>query len=147
MAYLYLTIVSTAIFAQTIDYNTQNGYVADGYDLVAYFNDMAIEGNEEFKLEYQGNSYKFSSQTNLAIFKEDPSKYLPQYGGYCAWAIADKGKKVSINPESYEIRDGKLYLFYHKAFTNTLKKWQDNDPEKLKSKADINWENLRNRDN
>jgi len=65
--------------------------------------------------------------------------YMPQYGGYCAYAIAKKGEKVSINPKTFEIRDNKLYLFYDMFFTNTLDMWLENNPEQLKKQADDNW--------
>ena len=69
--------------------------------------------------------------------------YVPQYGGYCAYAIADKGKKVSIDPETFEIRDGKLYLFYNAWGTNTLKMWLKEDVKGLQEKADKNWEDIK----
>ena len=63
--------------------------------------------------EYPILKFKFSSEKNLALFKESPEKYIPQYGGYCAYAIAAKKTKMYIDAEAYEIRDGKLYLFYN----------------------------------
>lgn len=129
------------VFGQT-DYNTKKGFVAEGYDVVAYFSNTVIEGDKRFTLEYDGVKYKFSSQENLDRFKANPKKYIPQYGGYCAYAIAVKAKKVSIDPETFEIRDGKLYLFYNAWGTNTLELWQKENVKGLQEKADQNWVSL-----
>ena len=139
---LYL-ITSSSIFSQTIDYNTKGGFSAKGYDVVAYFKNEAKEGQKEFSYTYDGVKYKFSSQTNLDLFTQNPEKYIPQYGGYCAYAIAINSKKVDINPKSYEIRDGKLYLFYNSWGNNTLKKWQKENVKGLQEKADLNWEAIK----
>lgn len=126
------------------DYNTKKGFVANGYDLTSYFNNKPEKGNKKNILHLRGLKFKFSSKENLIKFKANPDKYLPQYGGYCAYAVAEKGKKVSINPESFEIRDGKLYLFYNSWGVNTLELWQENNPEGLKDKADQLWKTITN---
>ena len=131
------------VVAQSIDYNTKKGFVANGYDVVAYFSGKAIEGNKRFSLEHDGVRYKFSSPENLEAFKGNPDKYLPLYGGYCAYAIATKSQKVSINPETFEIRDGRLLLFYNSWGTNTLELWKKESPKKLKLQADTNWETIK----
>ena len=133
---LFLTI-STTFFAQ--DYNLKQGFVAEGYDVVAYFSNKAVEGNKKFTTEHAGVKFKFSTQENLETFKKAPKKYIPAYGGYCAYAIGVKSKKVSIDPETFEIRDGKLYLFYNSWGINTLALWKEEGAERLKEKADENW--------
>ena len=137
----FIGISST--FAQQIDYNIKKGFVANGYDVVAYFNNKAIEGSKNFTKEYDGVKFKFSSQNNLDAFKSSPHKYIPQYGGYCAYAIAEKAEKVSINPKTFEIRDGKLYLFYNAWGTNTLDFWLKENVKGFQEKADKNWEDLK----
>ncbi|WP_067033137.1 YHS domain-containing (seleno)protein [Allomuricauda sp. CP2A] len=137
-------LTGTFLQAQAIDYNTKRGYAAHGYDVVSYFEGKPKEGIKEISTEYDGINYKFSNQENLNKFKANPVKYIPQYGGYCAYAVAVSGKKVSINPETYEIRDGKLYLFYNAGKTNTLELWLNESPNKLMSKADTNWEKIKN---
>ncbi len=142
MKYVLFTVLSLAsvvFFASSVNQNIQKGYVAEGYDVVAYFDGTAIEGNDRFTSLYEDAKYKFSSKENLETFKKNPDKYIPQYGGWCAYAMAINGDKVSINPETFEIRDGKLYLFYNKAFTNTLKSWLEENPANLVKKADKNW--------
>lgn len=122
-----------------MDYNLKKGFVAEGYDVTEYFNDNPLAGNNAYTLNHDGVKYKFASQENLSKFKANPTQFIPQYGGYCAYAIADKGKKVGVNPETFEIRDGKLYLFYNKWGTNTLESWIEEGPEKLRGQADAAW--------
>ncbi len=145
MKYLIITflLASTFGFSQSIDYNTNKGFIADGYDVVSYFNMKAIEGSEDFTTTYQDVKYKFSSQDNLNIFLKNPKAYIPQYGGYCAYAVAESSKKVDIDPETFEIRDGKLYLFYNSWGNNTLKKWNKKNVKGLQKKADLNWEAIK----
>ena len=129
--------------AQQIDYYLDSGYVAEGYDVTAYFNNEAVEGSKSYTTTYDGAKFKFASQVNLDKFKANPSKYVPQYGGYCAYALATNGKKVDADPETFEIRDGKLYMFYNSWGKNTLKNWKKEGPTALRLKADTNWEKVK----
>lgn len=133
---------SLTVFSQKENYNTKKGAVANGYDVVAYFSNKAVKGNKKLSYTYDDVTFQFSTLENLNTFKANPTKYIPQYGGYCAYAIGVKGEKVGINPKTFEIRDGKLYLFYNSWGTNTLKLWLDENPEELKMKADKNWSSL-----
>ena len=72
------------------------------------------------------------------MFKASPAKYEPQYGGWCAYAMGATNEKVEIDPETFKIINGKLYLFYHSWTNNTLKTW-NKDEGNLKPKADVNW--------
>ncbi len=146
MNYFYFSIffiVTTVISAQQIDYNTDKGAIASGYDVVSYFKGDAIEGDKKYSTTHDTAQYRFSSQENLNTFKKNPEKYIPQYGGYCAYAIGVNSEKVSIDPETYEIRDGKLYLFYNSWGVNTLKKWKKEGAEKLAVQADVNWRQIK----
>ena len=135
-----LLIISIALVAQKTDYNITNGYINEGYDVVSYFtNKQPLEGEKKLTTTFDGIKFKFSSEKNLQQFKENPKKYIPQYGGYCAYAMGKRGEKVAIDPENFEIRDGKLYLFYDSWINNTLKSWQKEGAEKLQKQADINW--------
>lgn len=127
---------------QSTDYNTKKGVAIQGYDIISYFNGEAKKGASNFTYKYDNITYKFSSQENLNVFKKNPVQYLPQYGGYCAYAIAKKGKKVGVNPKTFEIRDGKLYLFYNSWGTNTLEKWLVEEPDSLVKKANQNWKTI-----
>ncbi len=143
MKYLIIILFLCAhtLQAQT-DYNTKKGFVAEGYDVVSYFENKTEKGNKLYTITYDDASFKFVSQAHLEDFKENPEKYIPEYGGYCAYAVAENGTKVSINPETYEIREGKLYLFYNSWGKNTLKLWQKNNVKGLIEKADQNWETI-----
>lgn len=142
--YLIIFFIGTSLtYAQQIDYNIKKGFVANGYDVVAYFNNEAIEGDKKFTTEYDGAKFKFSSQKNLDAFIKSPQKYIPQYGGYCAYAVAIKSEKVSIDPKTFEIRDGKLYLFYNSWGTNTLNLWLEKNVKGLQEKADKYWEDIK----
>lgn len=142
---LLLFLVVSSSFSQTIDYNVKKGYVANGYDVVTYFNHQAVEGKKQFSTEFDGVKYMFSSQENLSTFLKNPKQYIPQYGGYCAYAVGTKSEKVSINPETFEIKDGKLYLFYNAWGTNTLELWKKENSDALQKQADKNWEHIKNK--
>ncbi len=98
-------------------------------------------GKPEFTTNYEGVIYRFVSQANMDIFKSNPAKYEPAYGGWCAYAMGNSGEKVEIDPETYKIIEGRNYLFYNKFFTNTLPDWNKMEPI-LKKKADENWGKL-----
>ena len=134
-----ILISGFSIYAQDNTY-TKGGYAVEGYDIVSYFQDKAEKGSKSFTTTHEGVSYKFASKENLNAFIGNPSKYIPQYGGFCAYAIADNGKKIGINPKTYLIKDNKLYLFYNSWGVNTLEKWNEEGAQQMQDKADANWE-------
>ncbi|MEO0046223.1 MAG: hypothetical protein RL705_1414 [Bacteroidota bacterium] len=142
---LLLVLLSNAVgFAQSPakrikEFNLENKVAIQGYDPVAYFTQKkAVKGKTALASTYEGVTYHFSSQANKEAFVKNPSGYEPQYGGWCAFAMGDYGKKVEVDPETFKILDGKLYLFYNAYFNNTLKSW-NKDEVNLKKKADANW--------
>jgi YHS domain-containing protein len=83
----------------------------NGYDPVAFFTEnKAVEGKGEFTFKWKEAEWKFSSERNMDLFKANPEKYEPEYGGYCAFAIST-GFSANCNPSSFVIIDEKLYLF------------------------------------
>lgn len=123
-------------------YNTEAGLALQGYDVVAYFSmGKAVKGKAEIHHRVGGRLYYFSSQLHRDQFIANPAQYEPQYGGWCAYAMGETGEKVGINPETFKIAEGKLYLFYNAYFNNTLKKW-NKDEKNLKRKADLHWQAL-----
>ena len=105
---------------------------------MSYFDGKPLDGKEEIKTEYKGVTYFFATTPNLNKFKASPEKYEPSYGGWCAYAMGESGEKVKVDPETFKILDGKLYLFYNSWGNNTLTDWNRNE-KGLKPKADQNW--------
>lgn len=142
-----LLIVTTIGFSQnqakrTADLNLEKKIALQGYDPVGYFKqNKAVKGKKEIASTYEGVIYYFSTVENKNLFLKTPAKYEPQYGGWCAFAMGDSGDKVEINPETFKIIEGKLYLFYNAYFNNTLKSWNKNEAA-LKLKADANWKKI-----
>jgi YHS domain-containing protein len=136
---IYGGIASAQPALRAKQFNLEKGLAIQGYDPVAYFTlHKAVEGNKQFTEAVEGVKYYFSSASNKNLFLKDPKKYEPQYGGWCAYAMGATNEKVEIDPETFKIVDGKLYLFYHSWVNNTLSKWND-DEANLKRKADTNW--------
>jgi hypothetical protein len=122
------------------EYNLDKGVAVSGYDVVAYFTEnKAVKGSKDNAVLHQGVLYYFSSAANKEEFKKNPSKYEPEYGGWCAYAMGEKGEKVEIDPKTFKIINGKLYLFYNRLFNNTLNSWNKNEGT-LKKNADANWQ-------
>ena len=138
-------MVLIALFAQgqatlrVSQFNLENGVAIKGYDPVAYFAEhKAIKGQKEFSIVLDGVTYYFSSAANKETFIKHPMNYEPQYGGWCAYAMGETSEKVEVDPETFKIVNGKLYLFYNGLFNNTLPKWNKAEVN-LKMKADKNW--------
>jgi len=125
------------------NYNLSKSQLAiEGYDPVAYFSQgKAVEGKSAFAYTHDGVTYYFSSSQNRESFKQDPARYEPQYGGWCAYAMGKTGEKVEVDPETFKVVNGKLFLFYNKYFNNTLKSW-NKDEVQLKNNADLNWKKI-----
>ncbi len=143
-----ISLVSLAAFSQDQSalrkkhFNLEDGIAMQGYDPVAYFTqNKSLKGKKDLAVYHQGVTYYFSSTAHKELFKANPQRYEPEYGGWCAYAMGEKGEKVSIDPETFKIVNGKLYLFYNRFFNNTLKDWNKNEAS-LKAKADVNWPKL-----
>lgn len=105
---LFAVLALFAKAASAADYSTI-ALAVGGYDLVSYQQDGPKAGSGHHLAEYKGNIYAFSTAANKSTFEADPEKYLPQYGGYCAYG-ASLGKKFYGDPTVYEVVGGKLYL-------------------------------------
>lgn len=119
-------------------FNTKKNIALEGYDAVSYFQGEPKEGKPDIRMEYKGIVYQFANPANLQKFKATPSAYEPAYGGWCAYAMGENGEKVKIDPETFTILDGKLYLFYNFWGNNTLKDWKKSEA-KLRAAGDQNW--------
>jgi YHS domain-containing protein len=120
------------------NYNLDEGLALDGYDPVSYFSGKAIEGKKQIAVLHKGIKYYFATPANKSAFIADPDKYEPAYGGWCAFAMGESGEKVKVDPETFKIINGKVYLFYNFWGNNTLEDWND-DEAQLKSSADKQW--------
>jgi YHS domain-containing protein len=109
-----------------------------GYDTVAYFTQgKPVKGEDAYTYEWMGAKWKFASQAHLDLFKANPEKYAPQYGGYCAYGVAQNAL-VKIEPDQWKIVDGKLYLNYD---ADVQSKWLKDVPGFIKS-ADGKFQSL-----
>lgn len=122
-------------------YNTKKSVALDGYDPVSYFSNTPKEGKPALSYTHQGITYWFSSQANLNKFKTNPNQFEPAYGGWCAYAMGETGEKVKVDPETFKIINGRLYLFYNFWGNNTLTDWNKNEKD-LKIKADLKWKKI-----
>ncbi len=147
LAFLFALLMLGAVSAQAQQnpavrkqqFNLENGLAIQGYDPVAYFTqNKAVKGQAANTVTYKNVTYRFATPANADLFRNTPEKYEPAYGGWCAFAMGDSGEKVEIDPGTFKVKDGKLYLFYNKFFNNTLPKW-NKDEGNLKRKADQSW--------
>jgi hypothetical protein len=128
-------LASWAATARAGEFFEKDGLALGGYDPVAYFTESkAVAGSPEITSVYKGSTFRFASVGNRDVFVADPTKYAPQYGGFCAFGTAG-GYKAKIDPAAFTVVDGKLYLNYNEAIQ---KKWRGDIPGFV-AKADKNW--------
>ena len=142
LAILFFTAITSKAQQGTTDakqLNLDKGVAISGYDPVAYFTlSKAVAGKSNINYMLNGATYYFATEANRSMFIKEPGKYEPQYGGWCAYAMATKGEKVEIDPQTFKIVNGKLLLFYNRFFNNTLTSWNKNEKAFL-PQADANW--------
>ena len=108
-----------------------------GYDVVSFYSGKPIEGQKGIVYNHLGADWRFSNQANLDLFKTNPDAFIPQYGGYCAWAVAN-GKLAKGSPKNWHVRDGKLYLNFN---ARIQERWERNIPGFITS-ADQAWPDI-----
>jgi YHS domain-containing protein len=138
-----LTLAAPSAFADQAPVYTGilSRVAVSGYDPVAYFTDgRPVRGTTEFRITHQGYEYRFASAEHLAAFRADPSRYVPQYGGYCAWAVS-QGYTASGDPNNWRIVDGKLYLNYN---DEVQRRWEQDIPGHIRN-ANTNWPSVLSR--
>jgi YHS domain-containing protein len=119
--------------------NTYSTPGLSGYDPVAYHTEgKPVRGSGFHTAEHEGVTYLFANKKNKKMFEADPRKYLPAYGGYCAYGVA-LGKKFASNPEVWRVEDGKLFLNLDE---DIQKKWEK-DLAGYINKAEANWPEIR----
>lgn len=136
--FLLCTSSSFVLASDKVNIDSSNGLAIHGYDPVAYFTESkTVEGKPEFTVEYKGNQWALSSAANKRAFLASPTAYIPQYGGFCAFA-ASQNALANIDPYAWTIHDKKLYLNYS---IGTRDLWLK-DKEALIIDADRNWPKL-----
>ncbi|WP_409432499.1 YHS domain-containing (seleno)protein [Litorimonas sp. RW-G-Af-16] len=112
----------------------RNNLAVQGYDVMSFYAGTPQLGKAEFKTEYAGAEWQFVNQGNLDLFQMNPEMFIPEYGGYCAWAVA-KGKLAKGSPDYYYVEDGKLYL----NFNGRIKRRWDKNRDGFVALADAKW--------
>lgn len=119
-----------------------DGKAIRGYDPVAFFNDSrAVSGVDSLSYQWQDAIWLFSTRTNLELFKQNPQKYSPQYGGYCAYGTS-QGHKAPTETDTWSIVKDKLYFNYNKKVQEL---WLKDQPALIK-KADIQWPEIKDKE-
>ena len=138
---LFIIVISNTAFAQGPIFKTEDGAIR-GYDPVAYFTEgKPVKGLKSFSHSWKGATFYFSSKKNLDLFKTNPQKYAPQFGGFCSYGVS-RDYKVKSEPDAWTIVDGKLYLNYN---TEVMSTWRK-DTEGYIKKAKANWVALENKE-
>lgn len=136
-----LLSISFSSIAQQPELFSVSGKAIKGYDPVAYFTKgKAVQGDPKIVYTWRGSNWYFSSAEHLKAFQENPEKYSPQYGGYCAYGMAD-GHKAPTDNEAWTILNGKLYLNYN---LDVQKMWKEKQAEYIIT-ADKNWPELKSK--
>jgi YHS domain-containing protein len=122
-------------------YETSNGAI-DGFDAVAYFKEsQPVKGHKDISCQWNGATWHFSNENNLKAFTTNPEQYAPQFGGYCAYGVAE-GHKATTQHNAWTIVNGKLYFNYNVEVRNEWLKRQD----ELIQRAHQNWEEVKAQD-
>jgi YHS domain-containing protein len=149
----FLIIVGLITIMMEANAQTKRIFVNDdnvalaGYDVVNYFTDhTAKKGVANHAVKHNGVTYYFISEEHKNMFMAKPEKFLPAYGGYCAFAMGMKNATVPSNPGTYKIIDGQLYVFFNDLYDgemfNTLVAWNE-DEANIMHKADVNWQAMK----
>lgn len=129
----YIEKVPPTIFAE-------DSIAIRGADPVAYFTEARyVSGSADYVYEWGDATWQFASIENRDLFADNPEQYAPQYGGFCAWAVAE-GYTAPVDPEAWEIVDGKLYLNYD---ARIQRRWQRDIPGNI-ARANENWPEIIN---
>lgn len=141
-----ILLTGTIAFAQNKQANNiDNSNIAlQGYSPVSYLDlGLAQRGTKEYKSEYQKVVYYFTSAEQKATFDKNPSKYLPQYGGYCAFGVY-AGAKFRVDPNKFIVKDGKYFLYLNNVELDAKQLWlKENNHKELVKKANENWRKLK----
>lgn len=132
-AAIALSVIAFGSYAG--EFNESNGVAIKGHDPVAFFTEgKPVRGRDDLRFDYKGSTFVFANADNRAAFAADPEKYAPQYGGYCAFGTA-RGYKADIDPATFTVIDGRLYLNYN---AQVQREWTADRPRFIRQ-ADERW--------
>ncbi|MCK0192926.1 YHS domain-containing (seleno)protein [Arenibacter sp. F20364] len=139
----FLFLGMGSLVAQSHSYSTDDSMIAlNGYSSVSYIDDGKAQlGKKEYKATHDGLTYYFVNKRQLEMFKANPAKYKPQYGGWCAFAVS-LGGKFRPEPKSFRIVDGKLYMFTVNVEGDFVKVWEKEGKGKHIAQANKNWRSM-----
>ena len=133
-----LAVAATTTGADAVN-RDRHGVALGGYDPVAYFAaGQPVKGDKAISVAHDGTTYYFASAANRDAFAKEPARYLPQFGGFCAWAVS-RGYTAPTDPLAWRIVDGRLFLNYSR---DVQKMWEGDVPGNIE-KGDANWPGLR----
>lgn len=132
---VFLLSVSGTLAAERPVNADRHGVAIKGYDPVAYFTDATpTRGRAEFTHSWNGATWWFASAEHRDAFRDEPEKYAPQYGGYCAWGMSE-GHTAPIDPAAWKIVEGRLYLNYS---ASVRKMWVADEADRIR-RGDAEW--------
>ena len=131
---ILLTPIAASATSDPVYTNWRDNVAAEGYDVVTFFSGKPQLGKPEYTTLYEGADWYFFTQANKDLFLTNPELFAPQYGGYCAWAIA-QGKLAPGRAEHWHVEDGRLYLNYN---ARIKRRWNKNQATFIRD-ADARW--------
>lgn len=148
LMFLFAVATANTAFAQEKLNVDDHGVFLNGYDVVGYFADNeAVRGSPQHTLQHGGATLHFSSKANKEAFAANPAKFMPKYGGFCAFAVAHDQGGVKANPKTFKLYNGELLMFFDDQYEgkrfNTSVPWNA-DERAFYVKAEANWPHLRN---
>lgn len=140
---LFMFLGTNAIAQNKAANNIDDSKIAlQGYSPVSYLDlGLAQKGVKEHKATFDGVAYYFTSADQKKTFEANPKKYLPQYGGYCAFGVY-VGAKFRVDPNKFVVKDGKYFLYLYDLEVDAQQLWLDGNHKELVKKADDNWTSL-----
>lgn len=138
-SFLAVLAVPVAQSQEDHSFNRTYGLALRGFDPVGYFTEnRAVKGLPNITAQHDGSIYEFANEANRATFLANPTKYVPQFGGFCAWA-ASQGYKADVDPHAFAINDGKLYVNFSDVFRDKFQA----DAKGNVAKGEANWPKVR----
>lgn len=145
-----MLVFSTSMFAQDQAANNidDSNIALQGYSPVSYLDlELAQKGVKDFKSMHDEIVYYFTSAEQKATFDKNPEKYLPQFGGFCAYGVY-KGAKFRVDPNKFIVKNGKYFLYLYNLEVDAKQKWlAENNHNRLVNTANVNWQQLSRRYN